>query len=120
MLELNTEKIIKALECCFVNHSCVGCPMECHDLECLRTTGKQALAIINELLEDNKAKNETITSLLDTIKDIQADTVRKMQERLKVRCENIPQNHFTCAEVEFWIDQIAKEILEGNDDGQAD
>ena len=41
-----------------------------------------------------------------------ADTVKRMQERLKARCSCIPQHHFTYAEVAFWIDQITKELLE--------
>ena len=31
-------------------------------------------------------------------------------KRLKERCEFIPQHHFNCKEVEFWIDAVAKEM----------
>ena len=99
----------------------------------------ERLTVINdELVEDNKAQSETITSLLKTIEGVQgvkseyetfigglktqidaikaeerADTVRKMQERLKAQ-KFTHKNFGELVYVED-IDQIAKEMLEGKE-----
>jgi predicted nuclease with TOPRIM domain len=91
-------------------------------------TAINALAIIKELTEENEKLNERldrearcqydlcgqIVNLCDDVKYIKEETVHKMQERLKYSLCCIPQCHFTYAEVQFHIDRIAKEMLEGN------
>jgi uncharacterized protein YoxC len=72
---------------------------------------------INELTEDNEAKDETITNLLATIADIQAGTVRKFAERLKAETITIQDHTGKLGSVVLvgTIDQIAKEMLESDD-----
>ena len=65
----------------------------------------------NELIEDSREKDKTISNLIETIKSIQADTVRKMQERLNAQ-KFTHKNFGELVYVED-IDQIAKEMLEG-------
>ena len=132
MSELNREEIIKALECCHNNSEmdCRDCPYwnKVIDLYygCVNTLVKDAIALIKELTEENERLNERlgrearcqydlcgqIVNLRDDVKYIKADTVQKMQERLKYSLCCVPQCHFNYAEVEFHIDRIAKEMLE--------
>lgn len=47
-------------------------------------------------------------------REAEADTVRKMQERLTMEFDRLHKNNFMTLEVRQWIiDQIAKEMLEG-------
>ena len=113
MSELNREQIIKALECC-VKSECNKCPLR--DGRCANgEMGRLSLTIIKELTEDNADLNKTISSLLETIKSIQADTVRKMKERLKA--EKFTHKNFGELVYVEDIDQIAKEMLEGSECG---
>ena len=69
-------------------------------------------ASLNDENESLKDSNEHLAVFLAEAK---ADTVQKMQERLKHRLCCIAQFHFNYAEVEFHIDQIAKEMIENDD-----
>lgn len=95
-MKLNAKQIIKALEC--------------HASENL---AKDALALIKELTEDNKAKDIINLCLIDTIvslhKDVRADTVREFAEKVIALfpCDK----QFTTIS-RATIDQIAQEMLE--------
>jgi hypothetical protein len=69
------------------------------------------------LTEDNEAKDETITNLLATIADIQAEAVRKMLQRIKEDAVSVSllsnPPKFMLEIREDALDQIAKEMLEG-------
>ena len=120
-MELNREQIIKALELCTTEEDCVGCPYlirrgDGSILPC--TIDADALSLINELNEENERLRERADRHLENLKavlnernesTIKADTVRKMQERLK---EKAYTNNY-CQEVVLvdYIDQIAKEML---------
>lgn len=55
---MNTEQIIKAMECCFSNGSCDGCPYT-ERVDCRRELERNALALIKELQAHNEnLKNE--------------------------------------------------------------
>ena len=116
-MELNRGEIIKALECCIINHNCTGCPFHEYyhknskPIDCLQIACENALALIKELTEDNENLNQSCTNLIQTIKDVQADTVRKMQERIEKKILEI--NPSLCGLLPF-IDQIAKEVLGEN------
>ena len=127
-MKLNREQIIKALECCYMQeleHN-ENCP-ECHytDLypNCAEYLGKHAFALIKELTEENERLREKADRNLENLKavleeisenTIVADTVRKMQERLKtkskVRINTIFGKCLMLTDED--IDQIAKEMLE--------
>ena len=126
---MEREKIIKALECCNKTRedgmptiACDECPcfiigsMECKNLE------RYALSLIKELTEKNERLHASCTELEQTCKkwqsrlDIEckytkADTVKVMQERL-TSCF-CPDCDYSGHDVQRVIDQIAKEMLEG-------
>lgn len=54
---MNTEQIIKVLECCFINENCKGCPMQNSreiSADCLRNAGKKVVPLIKELQAHNE------------------------------------------------------------------
>ena len=77
---------------------------------------------IKELTKDKERlqKANDVLLLMTSVKEIRADTVRKMQERLKAEMRNTAKYSFGGREYsvigEGFIDQIAKEMLEGKDD----
>lgn len=73
MIELNREQIVNALESCFVNRNCKGCPMEGRE-ECLEVVGGKALSLINELT----AENERLRA--DTVRDCTDNIAQEMIE----------------------------------------
>ena len=123
---LNRDDIIKALECC-VKSECDKCPLR--DGRCANgEMGRLSLTIIKELTEENErlrvqVKMWTSTAYCekDRNESIKADTVRKMQERLKQAiCDNTyPDFNRDGKPVNIWkattgydlIDQIAEEML---------
>lgn len=112
-MELNREQIVKALDA-FHNRILSGKLAE-KVTESEMMAVVDALALIRELTEEN----ERLTALLDArcdrcIERERADTVRKMQERLKEKRikPEFPWDDFFITETD--IDQIAKELLEDN------
>ena len=121
---MEREQIIKALECISRTGDvlCEGCDYRKHGgFACHRIGAENAIALINELIEeaDRHKKRadrhfENLKSVLDERSDIEADTVRKMQERLK-QCFKVTEDGnamYVENSVVFAIDQIAKEMLE--------
>ena len=117
---MERDKIIKALEFCAEHEYCVSCPCdnECIGMESLML---DALSLIKELTEENESLKKTIDRLGKNndeiarvyplaIKEAEANTVRKMQERLKAKAYT---NNY-CQDVVLLsnIDQIAREMLE--------
>ena len=139
MSELNREQIIKALECC------CGDIVECQKCayvkngynRCKERASQDALSLINELTEENERLRERADRHLENLKavldersesNIEADTVRKMQERFSILLkkeyeENTPEGasfYFKNGALMMWsiadrvFAQIAKEMLEEN------
>lgn len=76
------EEIVKALECCFINRKCTGCPARHreHDDICLRYVGKEALEMFNSpkaeierLQEVNADLNESLRLAAEANKDLKAE-----------------------------------------------
>ena len=125
-MELNREQTIKALECCSSrdDNACDTCPLDNLDsIDCKRILFALALSLIKELAEENErlsacvmSKEEVMDIANEAIKQctsiIKADTVRKMQERLKERNKVYCVNESDLKEMKFVVDQIAKELLE--------
>ena len=95
-------------------------------LDLLRENDEEIARLTNKN-DGWKASNKILTTInagleaelaltYDLLEESKADTVRKMRERLKYSLCCIAQCHFTYAEVEFHIDRIAKEMLEGTRD----
>ncbi len=126
MENLNAEVVKKALECC-TKGGCALCP-NFKKVPCQIPLMRDALALINsqdqrikELAEENERLRATryqITAegkleMIPTAELVQADTVRKMQERLTKEFDRMHKSNFLTVEVRQWIiDQIAKEMLE--------
>ena len=116
-MELNREQIIKALECCPEQEYCGDCPYdnECMGMEFLIL---DALSLIKELTEENErlraevsVKKKLLYKCVDLEDRVKADTVRKMQERLKAKAnenETFPYGGYIHFDD---IDPIAKEML---------
>ena len=109
-MELNIDQIVKALECCFINKDCNGCPMLGHK-DCLGVAGTKAVSLIKELTDENAKLARSCTELEQKCASVKADTVRKMQERLKAQ----KFTHKNLGELVYVedIDQIANELLDG-------
>ena len=138
MENLNAEEIKCGLEHCTAkSYKCEECPYF-YKSEGLKSSMEilmtDALALINsqeqrikELTEENEGWTSSIKILVnnnadlefelaqtyDLLEESKVDTVREMQERLKEHLEKpeFPWDSFTVAEEV--IDQIAKEMLEG-------
>lgn len=91
---MNTEQIIKALECCFVSKSCEGCPYECGDSVCIDRLKRDALALIKELQGQIVGLNSAIETLQGVAKDYEHhnENLKKenkyLRERLKEEAEH--------------------------------
>ena len=122
---INREQIIKALECCSDDNSCytAGCPYKSDSLSaCTSKLAKDVLALIKELTEENERLTKNNLIFAQNVETVAAnyyklgctDTVRKMQERLKAKCEHFTDSLKYLLYSE--IDLIAKEMLEGEND----
>lgn len=112
-MKSNREQIVKALECCIVQHTeCRKCPLlytACESGACYKQAKVDALALIKELTEENSNLDDTIACLKIELETIKSDTVRKMQEKIRARSE------YGTINISPWqFDQIAKEVLEEN------
>ena len=125
-MELNREQIVKALECCVDGNSCEECPYDSAVLTvCTTNMARDALALIRELTEEKEriahesaCHRQTVIDnlqrsleyLYEETERVKADTVRKMQERLKAQfCDMCEYGGY---DVRRTIDQIAQEMLE--------
>ena len=130
-MELNAGEIKKALKCCGDGsiNGCQGCPRNysdpCETADCRERLMRDAISVIRELAEENgnlRASTIDYRNIPYIVADTRADTVRKMQERVKQAiCDNTyPDFDKNGKPVNIWkattgydaIDQIAKEMLE--------
>lgn len=119
---MEKEQIIKALECC-TKGDCDNCPNDFGN--CYSNLARDALALIKELTEDNERLNGHLNQLKhrydickQNAKTEKIDTVRKMQDRLKEYLDDFYNSgEDALLDVPDSIDQIAKEMLEDEDDG---
>lgn len=130
-MNMNREQIVTALECCVKvggktanAHYCNDCPLDGE--RCALKLPKNALALIRELTEEKErveklsedlgrdvdVKLKYILELEDKLETTKADTVQKMQERLK--SQSFAHKNFGELVYVEDIDQIAKELLEEN------
>ncbi len=109
-MQLDKEKIIKALEWCIQSESCEYCEYKSDIDVC--SIKDDALSLIINLAEENEKIGIENFDLICELSRIRKETVRKMQSEIKERC--IKGGIFP-AFVASTIDEIAKEMLEGND-----
>ena len=122
-MELNREQIIKGLELWIKNFD-----GKVTDFKTLT----EATLLINKLTEENERLQAEIdngaevchnchTEYADKIEQAKADTVREMQERLKMYFGTYVLGYkIPLAGALAIIDQIAKKMLEGVADGKTD
>ena len=112
----NSEKIIKALECCAVWGDCKECPYDdmpfnSKNDNCAYHSTTDALSLIKEQqAEIGRLQKYNTDAAFKHYNDGVSDTVKKMQERLKEAVKYIPWCDYP--PVHEVIDQITKEILE--------
>ena len=63
-----------------------------------------------ERLKDMVSENDGVLPQYENL--IKSEAIKEFAERLKNRICNIPQHHFTLAEVEYYIDNLTKEMTE--------
>ena len=139
---MEREQIIKALECCFVNTNCNGCPLDRKTDDCLHLLGASAMACIKELSEENerlRAEVNKLDALSDEMGvdlDVKLKTIFELEDKLKaekadvmyfkdqIRADTVRKMQSEIikrcikggiypAFVASAIDKIAKEMLEG-------
>lgn len=132
-MELNAEQIKKALECCSADTAdCHSCPYgEFSEGNCFDNAKKDSLALINsqeqrikEITEENKAwQKSLITQKENADKSYyelacEVENLRAENERLKAKAYGINTVYGIRPEVidATDIDQIAKEMLEANNE----
>lgn len=111
---MTDNEIIKALECC-KNKRCVNCPYD--DVadkfaECSAKLINDALGLINRQKAEIESKNRQIGELVSFQRFCERKAIKEFAEKLKDRVSCIPQHHFTLAEVQYYIDNLAKEMTE--------
>lgn len=94
-MELNREQIIKALECCEGGGKpCLSCPYfyKAVDTSCAPFLIKDALALINELTEENKSLKQCIEhehrSFMETFGELDDKCKSLYEENERLRAEN--------------------------------
>ena len=125
------EQIVKALECCFINRKCTGCPARHreHDDICLRYVGKEALEMFNSQKEEIEKLNIELDAMryeLDLLKQeksvVVAEAIKKFAERLhkgiadfrdKREMVMLPYTESALLIIERKIDNLVAEMTEG-------
>lgn len=84
MKEPNRDQIMKGLECCYSNSVCDGCPY-IESVVCIRELERDALSLIKELTEKNKAISERYAIQVVTAIELdkQVQKLTDENERLK-------------------------------------
>ena len=117
-MELNKEQIIKALECCKTvsELDCKTCGYKGKIgddgayIGCVNCLIADALALIQELTEENERLRDTAYRLESEVHRERADTVKKMQNELKKTFSALCKGEMV--DLYRIIEQIAKEMLE--------
>lgn len=140
-MEPKRDEIIKALECCTSIGGCKKCPYSINGKpkdngDCGQEMLIDALSLLKEFTEENERlrnrvvckvvipnekleeiKTECLSRVEIDIKAIQADTVRKMQEKLRDQSEfnwyADEDRALYYVDLQVWADQIVREMLEG-------
>ena len=78
---MTDEQIVKALECCFVNRTCRGCPLdECVGENCCVKVRKEVLDLINRQKAEIgrlKSDNDILSKNLHNLsKELEAEKIR--------------------------------------------
>lgn len=93
MSELNRDQVVKALECCASpTNMCKDCPMPEEvkdDCRCMETISRNALALIKELAEENKAISDRYAIQVVTAIELdkQVQKLTEENERLRTQVE---------------------------------
>jgi hypothetical protein len=126
---MEREQIIKALECCSKT-TCEDCPytkngkVDIFDITCSVNMAKDALALINELIEKNEGLEDNLIKqsaenimLLIEQQEIKANTVRRMQSDIQEACL---KGGIWPAFVARVVERVGDKILEENNVQVAD
>lgn len=125
------EEIAKAIECCFLNGDCSGCPAEFREYGeiCVRCVGKNALEMFNR----QNAEIERLTIELDAMRGAanslkmhyekaKAEAIKEFAERLHKGIDDfrdkremvmLPYTESALLIIERKIDNLVAEMTEG-------
>ena len=114
---MERDQIIKALECCQIRYIAKHCD-ECSyhrwlEPTCRGVLCEDALSLIKKLTEDNERLSQSLANTKSILANCKADTVRKMQERLKDKMDMHTLDERFARIFKADVDQIAKEMMEG-------
>jgi hypothetical protein len=119
---MKPEDVMKAMERCIISKDCFGCPYNDGTYSiCIDDILNDALALLLKKdadIERLKAQKymaypDGRIEMIPTVESVRADTVQKMQERLK-GAFNFGHTILEKSICDI-IDQIAKEMLEANE-----
>ena len=85
-MKYTDEQIMKAIECCFLNGDCSGCPAEFREYDeiCVRCVGKNALEMFNRQRAELEDLREIVfTDRTEAIKNLKAEAIKEFARRLK-------------------------------------
>lgn len=110
---MTDNEIIKALGCCgeIDRLFCDGCTYKSEN-DCVVALARDALDLINRQKAEIESKNRQIGELVSFQRFCERKAIKEFAEKLKDRVSCIPQHHFTLAEVQYYIDNLAKEMTE--------
>ena len=114
---LTDADVITALECCFVDSCCNGCPLYKPMVkECLEVVGVNAVSIINrqkaEIERLKKILGGTSKVLSETCAGVRVEAIKEFAERLKEKSYT-PKPYGISGVVDVYeIDRLVKEMTE--------
>lgn len=118
---MERDKIIKDLQSCYDCSCGVDCPFYDED-HCFHAMLGSGIALIKELTKENKRlkaqkyylHSDGRIEMIPTVESVRADTVRKMQERLKAQAMTIKDHTGKMGTVVGVgnIDDVAREMFE--------
>ncbi len=113
--KLTDSEIVKALECCCVEHACSKCPYaENNSCGCINGILKDALDYINRLETENERLNNNISAMAITLrnsaKETKAEARKEFAERLKEKHKHNKTSVVSLVTVFDNINNLLKEM----------
>ena len=78
-------EIIKALECCTTQSSCIGCPYDDTDETCYKDM--RLLKDVLDLINRQKAESERLRKELNIVSTLYQDEQERYKELLDIKCD---------------------------------
>ena len=102
-------EIVKALECCIIDHLCNNCPLNNRRADCLKIE-QYALDLINRLQKELDIMSEEHLDILERLETAKAEAYKEFAERVKKGKQYSIERHENIVPVAV-IDWIKKELV---------